>query len=249
MENKELVIIKSIALEVTRRCNEKCKHCMRGEAQNIDMSKEVIDRLLVEKNLLISKLVFSGGEPTLNIDLIIYTIDKIISEGKFVLQIEITTNGKIYSSELVSKLKDFKHYVETRFSEFLTMLVEPEIISLRISNDQFHKVDREVVEKYQTEKELSVIKTGHISEIDDAIILTGRAQDRMFGRYFEYSLPAINRKEISPGIIILENSFYITAKGNITTQGDGTYMDMDLINLGPLESFQFRKNKKIYKKC
>ncbi len=249
MENKDFVIIESVALEVTRRCNEKCSHCMRGEAQNIDMPKEIVDSLLEKERTLISKLVFSGGEPLLNEDLIIYTIDKIINEAKLVLQIEITTNAKIYSKKLVNKLKEFKYYVKMNFPGFLDLIDEEKISTLRISNDQFHKINMRVVEKYQSDKEIMVIQTGHISEIDDEILLTGRAKNRMFGRYFEYKLNDINTRRIKQGIMLIENKFYITARGNITTQGDGTYEDMDIINLGPIESFEFRKQEKILKKC
>lgn len=39
-------ILNNIAIEVTRKCNAKCSHCMRGESQNIDTTKEIIDSIL-----------------------------------------------------------------------------------------------------------------------------------------------------------------------------------------------------------
>ena len=61
----------SLILEVTRRCNMCCAHCLRGEAENIDMQKETIDKVLdlVDK---IECVTFSGGEPSLNLPLIQY---------------------------------------------------------------------------------------------------------------------------------------------------------------------------------
>lgn len=32
----------SLVLEVTRRCNMNCAHCIRGETENIDMQHEVL---------------------------------------------------------------------------------------------------------------------------------------------------------------------------------------------------------------
>ena len=32
--------------EVTRRCNLSCEHCLRGDAQNLDMTKETVDKVL-----------------------------------------------------------------------------------------------------------------------------------------------------------------------------------------------------------
>ncbi len=33
----------SLILEVTRRCNMCCAHCLRGDAEDIDMEKETVD--------------------------------------------------------------------------------------------------------------------------------------------------------------------------------------------------------------
>ena len=65
----------SLILEVTRRCNMCCAHCLRGEAENIDMQKETIDKVLdlVDK---IEHVTFSGGEPSLNLPLIQYFFDR-----------------------------------------------------------------------------------------------------------------------------------------------------------------------------
>ena len=38
--------IQSLTLEVTRRCNLACEHCMRGDAQNVDMTYEMVDKIL-----------------------------------------------------------------------------------------------------------------------------------------------------------------------------------------------------------
>ena len=40
------VFFYSLAVEVTRRCNMHCAHCLRGEAENKDISYEVMDALL-----------------------------------------------------------------------------------------------------------------------------------------------------------------------------------------------------------
>ena len=68
-------------LEITRKCNLHCAHCMRGPAQNIEISKEDVD-LFFEKldGVIVENLTIGGGEPTLNPDMIVYIIDKLISE-------------------------------------------------------------------------------------------------------------------------------------------------------------------------
>ena len=39
MEEKKIGFASGI-VEVTRKCNLKCEHCMRGEAQNVTLTKE-----------------------------------------------------------------------------------------------------------------------------------------------------------------------------------------------------------------
>ena len=55
-------------IEVTRRCNMQCRHCLRGDAQNVDISNEIIDRFFdgFADGAVIENVVFSGGEITVN---------------------------------------------------------------------------------------------------------------------------------------------------------------------------------------
>ena len=40
--------IHCLAVEVTRRCNMSCKFCAKGKAQNLDISTEIIDKIIDE---------------------------------------------------------------------------------------------------------------------------------------------------------------------------------------------------------
>lgn len=55
----------SLILEVTRKCNLHCAHCLRGDAQCVDMSKSTIDKLMPMLGK-VSSVTFTGGEPSLN---------------------------------------------------------------------------------------------------------------------------------------------------------------------------------------
>jgi len=37
--------IYNLVIEVTRRCNMECEHCLRGEAENVDMDIKYIEKL------------------------------------------------------------------------------------------------------------------------------------------------------------------------------------------------------------
>lgn len=58
----------SVIIEITRRCNMECAHCLRGAAENKDMSANTMRLLMQTLNheVRISTLTISGGEPSLN---------------------------------------------------------------------------------------------------------------------------------------------------------------------------------------
>ena len=65
------IFVGNLCLEVTRRCNMGCAHCLRGNAENLDMSRETIDQVLEQVDM-IGQVTFTGGEPSLNMDTIRY---------------------------------------------------------------------------------------------------------------------------------------------------------------------------------
>ena len=84
----------NIMIEVTRRCNLRCEHCMRGDPQNIDMSDAVLDRI-IEQCSVVGHLSLTGGEPFLVPDIIEKLVDKIISQKKEVWRLTTVDNGTI----------------------------------------------------------------------------------------------------------------------------------------------------------
>jgi|GEM_PF-6966186 len=90
MQNR--ITIPNISIEVTRKCNLKCRHCCRGEAQNKDISPIYFDILLNQVNY-IDHLTFTGGEPSLNTESMNLFIDKCVEKGVKIRWISIVTNG------------------------------------------------------------------------------------------------------------------------------------------------------------
>ena len=61
--------VSSLVIEVTRRCNLKCEHCLRGDAEDMDMDPELMAAFL--KNVRhVGEVTFSGGEPSINLQAI-----------------------------------------------------------------------------------------------------------------------------------------------------------------------------------
>ena len=65
-----------LMLELTRKCNLECDHCLRGCTQDLSMDISLIDKILDETES-INQISFTGGEPMIEGEKIIYIIDKI----------------------------------------------------------------------------------------------------------------------------------------------------------------------------
>lgn len=73
--------IATLSFEMTRRCNLKCKWCSKGEAQNLNITPEIIDKTIDEvSDYYINCIRIFGGEPFLVPELVVYLIDKIIEK-------------------------------------------------------------------------------------------------------------------------------------------------------------------------
>ena len=101
-----------LGIEVTRKCNMNCDFCARGQAQNLEISKEIIDKTLDElSDTFIANLRINGGEPLLAQELMIYLLNKIIENNIHVNIISLFTNGTIEPTielcESISKVIEY----------------------------------------------------------------------------------------------------------------------------------------------
>lgn len=127
------VRVHDLIFEVTRKCNMQCDHCLRGHAENKDLTKEIVDKVLDQIDC-IDCLNFTGGEVTLNVEIIRYIIDQIIERKIEVYDFFIATNGKIYSDELINAILDLYAYRADTWN-----CDDNECCSLVLSKDEFHE--------------------------------------------------------------------------------------------------------------
>ena len=100
MEEIMRIKFKNLMLEITRQCGMNCDHCMRGEAEDVDMEYDVI-YTICEKATHIEQLSITGGEPSLapeKIDLgytdengVVYIND--LNSGEYTLIIYLDNNN------------------------------------------------------------------------------------------------------------------------------------------------------------
>ena len=114
-----------LSVEITRRCNKNCLHCVKGDAQNVTITEEIIDRVIADIPD-VTRLALAGGEALLELDKIAYLLDRIANSPWNVKLIEITTNGTICDKRIVDI-----------FEAFCAKKTEC-VAAIRISNDSFH---------------------------------------------------------------------------------------------------------------
>lgn len=137
-----------LILEVTRRCNMNCAHCLRGEQEDVDMSMETMKKAfdLFDE---VCEITFTGGEPSLNVPLINAAIDLMQKKNMSPSSFFIATNGKENVDELLAA-SDRLYYMcqETTstkpvgydaISHMYDYLKEEYMGSIALSCDNYHE--------------------------------------------------------------------------------------------------------------
>lgn len=219
-----IFVFDDLALEITRKCNMKCNHCLRGDAENINMTMKTIEPLL-SRTMQINTLVFTGGEPTLNIPL----MKKILNYCKIhtipVLNIYIVTNGKVVSDNFLRTMIDWYAYcIESNDGGM------PDISGLSLSKDIYHEyIPEENINKL---KAFALFDEGHYRDFNKYPVL-----DRGRGANIANNINRSITAEFSvlpnnDGSIQIDDVTYVSAKGDILADCDLSYDTMPNYTLG-----------------
>lgn len=121
-----------LSLELTRRCNMKCAHCFKGDAQNMDISNEYIDKLfgMIEE---IYTLHITGGEPSLNLEGMKH-LGNVIRKNKIIIhRLNVTCNGRTDTTIRFLDMLD----------ELNKLVLNPKDTRITVSCDPYHSVSGE----------------------------------------------------------------------------------------------------------
>lgn len=216
--------IQNLILEITRKCNFTCAHCLRGDAQNKDIDLKVIDSLLENNNIdYISSIAFTGGEPSLNTKAINYFIDKCNE-----LNIEI---GNFYIATNGGKTSGNEEFLHTLIKLYC-FCSDNEISQVQISNSDYH---------FNSQDEESINKLKCLSFVDERthlnykyLIHEGKAK-----RLNELNGTMDSARRIKPekvlkldGDYIETEELYINCKGDIVLSCDLSYNRQDKNKIG-----------------
>lgn len=119
--------IDNLVIEVTRRCNLNCIHCLRGDSQAIDLKDEVIDTLLSQIDS-IGILTLTGGEPFLVPERIQKIANELEARQIVLGSFYIATNGTCVTLEGIKAISDLYYWADCK-----------EGCNIDFSNDSFHE--------------------------------------------------------------------------------------------------------------
>jgi organic radical activating enzyme len=163
--------------EITRKCNMKCRHCMRGEAQNHTITKEVIDKALDEIDTIVG-LALTGGEPFLEPEIIDYLFDEIIRRKIRLLAFSCVTNGSIQDERIAQIWNKLSTYILENYGNYLDEKHKRMIGRITVSNDDYHTLKTDpldTVKFYRKHLNKNCIALKETKKDNDRVWLLGRA--------------------------------------------------------------------------
>lgn len=221
--------VSNVVIEITRRCNMCCAHCLRGDAENVDIQERYIDAFLdsFEKGACISYIVFSGGEISLNIPAIRYILKAVKERNISVGSFYMVTNGKAVDkmADLALASLEWWNYCCNK---------DDDMCGLCISSDNFH-------EKIPHESEgfFSGLKYSHDDKVTDfrfhPLINEGRAETINSSLYRKCE-PCVEKLEYEingdDGIDFWRSEMYLNAVGDVVSGCDWSYESQKKYRIG-----------------
>lgn len=212
--------INELILELTRRCNMNCAHCLRGNAQALDMPEATIGAALFPFAVgSIGTIVFGGGEPSLNVNGILRALDVCKQLNISVNNFYVVTNGKTVSEEFLLAMMKWFIYCSSCNGGY-----DDDMNGLALSKDCFHE---DIPAENETLlRAFSFFREDKFTDWDSlngGLINMGRA------RTLDENLRALSvyRPEIEEnndgGLTISDGLLYISARGDVYPACDLEY--------------------------
>jgi len=229
------ISVYELVIEVTRRCNMSCPHCLRGEQENIDMDIEYVDELF-SKIDRVSILTLTGGEPSLVPDIIGKILDSANRNNVEISQFYLVTNGKKITPEFMQIL--LRMYMES-YDNY-----GPEMPLLQLSYDKYHEeIDGENIRLL---KGLSFFSLKKSTLNDDFLVNQGNAVDN-YPCYKELEPDEFVLQYDDSEIFVEEGIIYLNCNGWLIKGCDWSYESQDdeehECRICPVSEFSIEKLK------
>lgn len=239
------MVLDSLVIEVTRRCNMACEHCLRGCAQNVDMPFETIDKIF-EGIDIVYNITFTGGEPFLNIDAIEYTLKYVKEHNIKIFSVFVVTNGKHFEERYISVMNDWIVYCMENNIDMKNMLENGDRImdmeeiynysGIAVSRDEYH--ESIPIKNYLRYRMLSYYSTSKERESygNRGLILEGKAYENGF--YGTVHIPSRfdfedwEDDDWENGTSLVSNLVYVSCLGEVVADCDLSYEHIEDESIG-----------------
>jgi MoaA/NifB/PqqE/SkfB family radical SAM enzyme len=211
--------IGELVLEITRRCNIQCRHCLRGKAQAKSMTFETLRKTLVDVSG-IGTITFTGGEPSLNVPFIRYFTEYVRGYRIPVNSFYVITNGKMASKAMADAL--------TKLSWWCSL---PDSCSLIMSEDNFHKG----YNQWPAKELYEYLPFYHDGQRKAEILYPldqGLAYENGLGMRSERPDPIILSVDENGDVSQNDGTVYVNVNGDIIPSSDLSYDNQDLEKVG-----------------
>ena len=220
----------NIVIEITRKCNLACDHCLRGCAQNLNIRLEYIAKLfeiIAKKDIDYIDLILTGGEPSLNLKALKY-IHTVLGYYNINLNsFYLATNGVNNNNKnFISILLDFYSLIDNK-----------EMFQVDISDDVQHQYERGYTASFMDNELIHGLKGVKFRDESkdysyEGAIIEGRAKENNFK-----GLENI----VDTSISLDDTYFYLNCKGNIINGCDWSYESQERKELIISDVYSFDK--------
>lgn len=136
-----MLIIDNLNLMVTRNCNFRCQHCLRGESMDSDINDSVL-RKVFKHGTVIPLLQLNGGE-VFSKPYLLGKINEIIQKNNIVIEaVSIVSNGTLYTPQIERQLDILNYYISKCNLKYFNRM-KPVNVSVEISQDPYHAAELE----------------------------------------------------------------------------------------------------------
>lgn len=198
---------------------------MRGDAQNMSITNDVLDKFFdgFNSGASIGMITFTGGEISLNVDAIQYSLNAVKQRNITVDSFYMVTNGKSYPR--------LKKLIKTSFDWYL-YVESPEMSGIALSLDPFHET---IKNWYDVKKALSGVSYFRPDDKDmtkfNTIVLLNEGKAKTLTLYEKRDLciyaPEIFETVTGDKISVEEGMIYLACNGNILPSCDMSYEHAD----------------------
>lgn len=217
------LVIDQLVVEVTRRCNMRCAHCLRRDAQDVDLDERYV-RALLDQTASISSVTFTGGEPSLAVPVMRRFYELAAAASVTPYSFYVVTNGAENQLELATCCLEMYAASEDR-----------DVCGVALSVDDYHDATRQsdivrALTFYRDDKELFYSQRTHRVEprrghADEWVMPVGRAGDNGLGRAERDSDAKFSVDECGDDISV--ETLYLACDGRVYPDVDLSYDAMD----------------------